>query len=75
MRRYWTISDLVIKQNCQKAVIIVDLTRKITAQNWDGSKIQIRLIDGAKWAKWDERNEKNKIHPTQKEFTAAQDGK
>lgn len=75
MRRYWTISDLVIKQNCQKAVIIVDLTRKITAQNWDGSKIQVPLKDAVKWAKWDDYNRKNQIHPTQKEFTEAQDGK
>ena len=47
------------------------LTEYVKAQNWDGSKILIRPIDGAKWAKWDQFNKKNGIHPTQEKFTEA----
>lgn len=48
------------------------LTEYIKAENWDKSIILIRRIDGAKWAKWDQYNRKNQIHPKQEVFTEAE---
>ncbi len=49
----------------------MDMSKVITAKNWDGSKIQVKMKDLPEWARWDIYNRKNQIHPTQKEFTEA----
>lgn len=65
-------AGLVMKTPCRKVVDQVNLERMIQAQNWDGSKIQIRLKDSTEWGMWDRYNRKHKIHPTQKVFTEAE---
>ena len=49
----------------------MDMNKLITARNWDGSKIQVKLKDSTEWAKWDIHNRENQIHPTQQIFTEA----
>ena len=50
----------------------MDMDRMITAENWDGTKIQVKLKNSIEWALWDRYNRKHQIHPTQKIFTEAE---
>ena len=50
----------------------MDMSKKIQAENWDGSEITVQMKHLPEWTRWDMYNRKNNIHPTQKEFTEAE---